>query len=373
MKKVFSAIVIGLLCFSIFSIFTAQVQAPQTYKMLIDEGHSEWLVSGNAQTLIQALEDKGYAVDAFSGTITQSLLSAYDAFLIGIAWGSFTQSEMQAIEDFVKDGGGLWLIGLGWSWVGYHPDSTIYDYPMNQIAQRFGAFYNDDIIFDPTDYTTDPGSAIFHSPFIYSHPVTQGVSQIGATGMVIGSISIQIGTILITGDDDSYGSPDTSPYPNPGSHPPLLAAIECSLGRVIIGSHEGFFHDDHVYEYDNKILGLNIVDWLLTPVARVEIDPDTLNLKSKGKLISAYIELPVDYDVNDIDIYTVRLNGEISAELHPTEIGDYDADSILDLMVKFDRQDLIVILSAGEATLTVTGEVNGTPFDGSDTIRVIDE
>ena len=107
--------------------------------------------------------------------------------------------------------------------------------------------------------------------------------------------------------------------------------------------------------------------------AFVDIDPNTLNLKSRGHWVKTYIELPEGYDVSDIDISTVRLNDEISAELHPTEIGDYDTDGIPDLMVKLNRQDLIAILSAGEATLTITGRVRGTLFKGRDTIRVINE
>ena len=106
-------------------------------------------------------------------------------------------------------------------------------------------------------------------------------------------------------------------------------------------------------------------------VANLDFKPDTVKLKSKGRWIATYIELPEDYSVSDIDISTVELNGEIPAELHPTEIGDYDNDGVPDLMVKFSRQDLIAILSAGEAILTITGEVNGTSFEGTDTIRVM--
>ena len=107
--------------------------------------------------------------------------------------------------------------------------------------------------------------------------------------------------------------------------------------------------------------------------ATIDIEPNTLNLKSKGKSVTAYIELSEGYDASDIDISTVELNGEIPAELHPTEIGDYDEDGILERMVKFDRTEVMALLSVGEATLTITGEVNDTPFEGSDTIRVIDE
>jgi len=107
--------------------------------------------------------------------------------------------------------------------------------------------------------------------------------------------------------------------------------------------------------------------------ATIDIDPDTLNLKSKGKWITCYIELPDSYDVADIDISTILLNNVVPAEDHPTDIGDYDNDGVYDLMVKFDRQDVIDILEAGDnVEITVAGElIDGTLFEGTDYIRVI--
>lgn len=107
--------------------------------------------------------------------------------------------------------------------------------------------------------------------------------------------------------------------------------------------------------------------------ATIDIDPDTLNLKSNGKWVTAYIELPEGYNVNDIDVSTILLEDVISAELQPTEVGDHDNDEIADLMVKFDRSDVQAILEpADEVELTVTGELtDGIPFKGSNTIQVI--
>lgn len=112
--------------------------------------------------------------------------------------------------------------------------------------------------------------------------------------------------------------------------------------------------------------------------AKIDVDPDTLNTRSNGKWITAYIELQGDYEVSDVDIssmicfYRCPCNGT-NAELHPAQIGDHDNDGVPDLMVKFDRTALIILLSAGEATLMITGEVSGkTPFEGSDTVRVVD-
>jgi hypothetical protein len=105
--------------------------------------------------------------------------------------------------------------------------------------------------------------------------------------------------------------------------------------------------------------------------ATVNISPDPLILRRKGGSVTAYIALPEGYNVNDIDIFTVRLNGEVQAKLHPTKVGDYDSDGIPDLMVKFVKKEVIPLLSAGENTLTMTGEVSGEIFEGSDTITAI--
>lgn len=101
--------------------------------------------------------------------------------------------------------------------------------------------------------------------------------------------------------------------------------------------------------------------------ATINIDPDTLNLKSKGKWITAYIDLLQGYDVNNINISTVMLNDAI-----PAEWGNVQNTT---LMVKFDRSDVEDMIGspAEEVTLMVTGQLfDGTEFQGSDTIRVID-
>jgi hypothetical protein len=105
--------------------------------------------------------------------------------------------------------------------------------------------------------------------------------------------------------------------------------------------------------------------------ANVNIDPDTLNLKSSGEWITAYIEPPDGYDVQNIDIDSIRLEGLL--DVQESEI----QGSVL--MVKFDREAVVVYLEdilqvapPADVTLTVTGELgDGTEFTGDDTIRVI--
>jgi hypothetical protein len=98
----------------------------------------------------------------------------------------------------------------------------------------------------------------------------------------------------------------------------------------------------------------------------IDIDPDTLNLKSKGRWITCYIDLPEGYNVNEIDISTILLEDTI-----PAEWGDVQGST---LMVKFSRSEVEDYIGAPQDAieLWVTGEFyDGTQFEGSDTIRVI--
>jgi hypothetical protein len=112
--------------------------------------------------------------------------------------------------------------------------------------------------------------------------------------------------------------------------------------------------------------------------ALIDIAPNSLNLRSEGRWITAYIELTEGYNISDINISTILLNNTIPAELKPTAIGDYDDDGIPDLMVKFNRTALTsyiyhaLEIKYGNVTLTLSGNlIDGTPFKGSDTIKII--
>jgi hypothetical protein len=122
----------------------------------------------------------------------------------------------------------------------------------------------------------------------------------------------------------------------------------------------------------------NIKIYELAPT--IDVAPDTLSLKGKGKWITAYIELPAGYDVADIDASTILLNDTVPAVTDTKYafvtdaakyITDNDKDGILERMVKFDRSAVSAILVVGdEIEITVTGDIAGTPFEGTDTIKV---
>ncbi len=82
--------------------------------------------------------------------------------------------------------------------------------------------------------------------------------------------------------------------------------------------------------------------------------------------------LPTGYNVKDIDVTSIKLEGTLSAESWPYAIGDHDKAGIPDLMVKFKRSDGIRILPLGESVpVHVTGKAGTTSFEGVDVIRVM--
>jgi hypothetical protein len=72
-------------------------------------------------------------------------------------------------------------------------------------------------------------------------------------------------------------------------------------------------------------------------------------------------------------VSSILLEGSVAVDSNaPTAVGDHNGNGIPDLMVKFSRADLELLLSPGDAvTVTVTGTIGGHCFIGSDVIRVI--
>ncbi len=124
----------------------------------------------------------------------------------------------------------------------------------------------------------------------------------------------------------------------------------------------------------------------ISPIfATVEIQPERLQKKSKGGPVTAFIELPQGFDVNNIALASVRLClgaspcGTSGVPVHgKAKVGDANANGIPDLKVTFDRTAVIALLSGVQTPATVTFTVSGVVnppnriFAGSDTVNVVD-
>jgi len=193
-----------------------------------------------------------------------------------------------------------------------------------------------------------------------------------------------VGVLYAEEDVNDDGDPDDLiliPYPKTGDYQ-IMVIPESGASPTDTYSLEVSADGVTIMLADNVQIGAIPCEGYIVRLTQTEIiqiipatmgfDPNTLNLRSRGKYVTAYIELPTGYDVAQIDVSSISLNGTVPALTKPTEIGDYDKDGIPDLMVKFDRSAVIALLTPGDqAAVTIAGEVGGIAFEGTDTIRVI--
>jgi hypothetical protein len=109
-----------------------------------------------------------------------------------------------------------------------------------------------------------------------------------------------------------------------------------------------------------------------TPVS-FDLNPNTLNLRSMGRWVTATLEPEPPASPADIDIASILLNGSVPVDASaPTSICDVDGDGRPDLRVKFDRAAVELTVDVGEAVpVVVTGEIGDGCFEATDLIRVI--
>lgn len=100
----------------------------------------------------------------------------------------------------------------------------------------------------------------------------------------------------------------------------------------------------------------------------LKMTPQTLNLKSRGKFVTAHLQLGDEIDIDQVDSENLLLEGSIS----PSKISENAQAK--KLTIKYDRSALQDILAAGDAVeVSVSGLLpDGTPIIATDTIRVID-
>ena len=77
-------------------------------------------------------------------------------------WDETPQTEIDAVEAFVGNGGGLYLAGLGWSYKAYI-DKNLDHFPMNQLGMRFGLRFEDGSVRDPTHNIGVSANPIIHT------------------------------------------------------------------------------------------------------------------------------------------------------------------------------------------------------------------
>ncbi len=222
-----------------------------------DAGNADWTIDGAYSDFADALRNEGFVVDSLgtgTGTITSSDLDGYNVFVIPEPQDEFSSGEIDAIVNFVQNGGGL-------VYIADHNNSD-----RNNDGWDSWHIWNNNLNFDSTFNitltSTESGTGSNNEVTdIASVPIlTDGVNSFG----------IWSGTTMQVSGNAKIAANQTIS----GIKYPVLAYSTYGLGRVVVHCDSSTFDDgsadssnsgDNLYDgwsqYDDAILGVNLVKW----------------------------------------------------------------------------------------------------------------
>ncbi|MHA2428840.1 MAG: fibronectin type III domain-containing protein, partial [Candidatus Hermodarchaeia archaeon] len=206
------------------------------------------------------LRAAGFAVSQMD-TFTSDYLNASDVLVIAFANALYTGGEVVIIEEFVAQGGSLFLIG----------DYSSYAVEVNPIAEEFGFDFELNLVSlnDTDDYiAATPYWVAYEDSNLIAHPITQGVTRVEfyLSNAIVGKPAEAVDVIITDIDGTSFWSNNTAA---PGI--PVFAALEYQRGRIVIGTDFNLFSssddtdgdtDLNYYDSDNDVFAMNTIQWL---------------------------------------------------------------------------------------------------------------
>ncbi|MCK5264810.1 MAG: hypothetical protein KAR03_04320, partial [Candidatus Thorarchaeota archaeon] len=317
--------------------------------VLFDASHGyNFYVTASYRGFVNLLTENGYTVFWMS-TFYQALVEECDVFVVEDGYIEYNVTEVDFIENYVVDGGKLFLIG----------GRDIYGNETDPIGNRFGLDLNNTgYLIDTDDNITLDYYIVYESSNFGTHPIMQGITRFEAH---FGTAFETIGaaTSLVTTDNDG-----TSQWAAGGSADALsmLAAKVHNKGRVVYSADYWFPRHNqdgdadgtsNLYDADNPLLLLNIFHWLVEDRA-----PTVEVLFPNGGEVLNGTET-VTWDASDWDddtmTYDVYLSDTSGSSWFALEVG-------LTVM----EYELNTSLYGDESTFMVRIVVNANDLSGED-------
>jgi hypothetical protein len=209
--KAIQILVIALVLVSLFASISIASASDSKAKILIDDYHGTDLGS----ILKSELTDREFEIEVNSDKTLDSIgLEQYDVLVIAIPAKEISETEINAVLNYVSDGGNLVLLG---------EDGGVID-SLNNLLKYSGIKFNKDMLEVPES----PGS---FGDFVEVHnfvenKIVENIKTItcfrGCTLSLSGSA-----LALAMGNEDSY-----SEVYEKGAYPPVLATSSYGNGRV---------------------------------------------------------------------------------------------------------------------------------------------
>ncbi len=224
-----------------------------------------------------ALTESGMPVAAHvEGPLTAATLESVDILVLphcatdewetttGVGSPVYAQQEIDAIEAFVRGGGGLVILA--------ETEQAKYGNSLGDIAARFGITISNATVQDPVDRFKDVATWVVVQP---THPVAWD-----PWAAVTGACVYRAGVLDISAPaaDERHVFGLSGPHAAP-PNAPLIAAATAGAGRVVVVADSDIAGDDSINDLANRQLWLNLVTWTAAgPGSAVAVDqsPDIL-------------------------------------------------------------------------------------------------
>lgn len=227
-------------------------------RVMIDAYHSaEGAKPEVNMVAITKIMAESFSFDVKRQPLTRSLLKEYDVVILCQPYNILEDTEIEAVVNYVRDGGGLIICGdqdVGWN------DSSRSTY--NKLGATFSIIFTANAIDDPTDKMGCYCTPIIHNLTV--HPLTEGVSQI----VLYRPCALRISgdaVAIARGDNDTHtvGADKID-----GENIIVVAVSEYERGRVVVlGSHT-VFDDSFINQPNNKEFSFNVLTWVSEQSAR---------------------------------------------------------------------------------------------------------
>lgn len=339
--------------------------SPARARLLFDLAHAHPQVPGGSldkesygyyeitswHQLLKTLGSGGVSSDLLlQGEITKSLLDDYDLFCLffpELPAPPLTVKEMDALEEWVRAGGGLFVAGE-------HHNSGLSSERLNPLLARFGLELTYGSIVDEENAYA---SGAWHKYFDFTeHPITRGVRAVGVR--TTGSIELEnshpdrpIG--LMTSSPSAFldnWNPELREHrftgdfigqvdEPKGSFLAMAAALPGKGRLVLVGDHNMF--DNLTLRYvDNLKLGLQAWNWLAGEKLDISVKEQGRTILIPETLRPSDIMMPDSGDgAQAFYTFFTVLNRHPDTIAHCTEFldGDYSMVMVVPQSMRFAR------------------------------------
>ncbi len=209
--------------------------------------------------------------------ITKEALENVDLLIIGNPIDDFFSSlEIKHVVNYVRSGGGLLLLS---EYGADHLQKT----NLNDIAGRFGIFFEKNIIKEAND-TNQNCSSILHIQNFVEHQLTKNLREVIIGGACSLFLSKEVKPLLQTNDrsiwSEIYNNTSEKWTKEDEKRQTVAAYTEFGQGKVVaVGDIDIFTSNSRIgiNSLDNRKFLQNIINWLIEPVREPKVMGYILN------------------------------------------------------------------------------------------------